>query len=97
MMSAINNPDGQKNIANFRQTIYATTILLLTLGLSNPSFAAGRAEPGALRLQQQNNVEAIPQDVANSLEDSVTAAKTPGKTSAELVVAPLPSRNPLLG
>jgi hypothetical protein len=50
--------------------------------------------PGAVKMDKERNVVTVPSDVADGLEDKI--GEEPGR-NRELVIAPLPSRTPLLG
>ena len=64
---------------------FAVSLILLPLLTA----AETRIVPGALELDEEMNVASIPGDVADDVEDEAE--------DTDFVVAPLPSRNPLLG
>jgi outer membrane protein assembly factor BamA len=50
--------------------------------------------PGALELEEERNIAAIPGDLAEEPEEENASQ---GRRNREFIVAPLPSRNPLMG
>lgn len=65
------------------------TILICGLA-STPVFGATQVAPGAIELESERGVPAVPGDVDEGLEEQ-------GSKNREFVLAPLPSRSPLLG
>ena len=79
-----------------QRTFFPLLILLAAAGLlCMPAGFAAKVKPGALELEKSNNVRMVPGDVAES--DSVDAEGADGRKKREFVIAPLPSRDPLLG
>lgn len=56
--------------------------------------AQSTVAPGTVKLDKELQVAAVPGDVADEVENP---KRSPGAGSREFVIAPLPSRNPLLG
>ena len=70
-------------------------VLLLALALlCSGALADTRFAPGALELEEERNIAAIPGDVAEETEQD---GDTQARRNREFVIAPLPSRNPLMG
>ena len=68
-------------------------ILALTL-LCSGAWGDIAFAPGALELEEERNIAAIPGDLA---EEAGQDGDTRARRNREFVVAPLPSRNPLMG
>ena len=70
--------------------------LLLTLGIT-ATWAGTEISPGALRMERESGVPGVAGDVSDELEDEIDSAGADGDKRGELVIAPLPSRSPLVG
>ena len=65
--------------------------------LAAPVYAETDVAVGGIRLEQEANVAGVPGDVQDALEDAVEPNQPGRKRNFEMVVAPIPSRSPLLG
>ena len=71
----------------------------IMLCLATATASAVTVEPGAVRLEKEAGMDVVPDEVSDNVEAQVEAdSKTnKKKRNGEFVVAPLPSRSPLLG
>ena len=74
---------------NVNRRLWLPYVLLCALAIE-PASADTKVAPGALQLEPERGVPAIPGDVDDELEER-------GSRNREFVLAPLPSRGPLLG
>ncbi len=72
-----------------RPVVLVALTLLCSGALGDTTFT-----PGALELEEERNIAAIPGDLA---EEAGQDGDTRARRNREFVVAPLPSRNPLMG
>jgi len=80
------------------QCNHCRVLLIATLSvLVAPAGANTDVVPGGIRLEQEANVAGVPGDVVDSLEDAVELEPADRKRNFETVIAPIPSRTPLLG
>ena len=72
-------------------------LLAVLCVLAAPARAETDVAVGGIRLEQEANVAGIPGDVQDALEEAVETEQPGHKRNFETVVAPIPSRSPLLG
>ena len=70
--------------------------LCLSALISAAAQAAAKIEVGAMEMDAEGPVDTLPGDIAYSGEDETTQ-EPKGAKNGEFVIAPLPSRSPLLG
>jgi outer membrane protein assembly factor BamA len=75
-------------------TAFAATALVLT---ANAAQAGTTVATGALQMDQERGLPVVPGDLADPVEEEVDEPDDDGKKRGEFVIAPLPSRSPLVG
>ncbi|HSN71904.1 MAG TPA: hypothetical protein VLT59_10345, partial [Steroidobacteraceae bacterium] len=98
-MTADDAADDKSRRRLSRESRLPVTFALAVLIAAAPVTRSNGAEviPGGIRLEQEAGLDAVPRDVVDSgVEVTTTGSESVGRTR-EFVIAPLPSRNPLLG
>jgi hypothetical protein len=82
---------------SLKLTFFAGCLAAALVLVAGGSWAGTSVSPGALEMDHELGVPAMPGDVADAIEDEVETPDADGKKRGELVIAPLPSRVPLVG
>lgn len=72
-------------------------LALVLCAESSITFADTDVVVGAIRMDAEASVPGVPGNTDDSLEAKVAESDDPGEKNFETVIAPIPSRNPLLG
>lgn len=72
-------------------------LALILCVASSITFAEPEVAIGAIRMETEANVPGVPGDTDDSLEAKVSGTEDRKQKKYETVIAPIPSRNPLLG
>jgi len=92
-----------KRVRTVRCGAIAKQVLLISCIAATLVFAAADAlagttvAPGTMRMEDERGLPAAPGDVADALEEEVETPEEDDEKGGEFVIAPLPSRSPLLG